>query len=44
MVVDIFTVHVLLGEVAALVLEYLAIHREDLWEEADLHLLFQLIR
>jgi hypothetical protein len=42
-VVDVLAVHVLLGEVAALVLEYLAVHRQDLREQANLRLLLQLV-
>jgi hypothetical protein len=44
MIVDILAVHVLLGEVTALILEDLAVHRQDLGEETYLCLLLEFIR
>lgn len=43
MVINIFTVHIFFGEVAAFVLENFTIHRENLWKQADLDLFFKLI-
>ena len=43
MIIDILAVHVLFREVAALVLEDLAVHRQYLREEADLCLFLQLV-
>jgi len=43
MVIDVFTVHILLSKVAALVLKDLAIHWQNLGKQAYLDLLIQLV-